>query len=106
MGAYSGSLQRIRGGGGSVRVTLASNVGQGNGGTSIPCQGLWVSPASGNSGVIKMNIAAPASATLGIELSDADTGSGPLWVPVDDVNLLYFYGTNDDVVDITYIVGS
>lgn len=107
MGKYNcadGSL--IRRTGGSVRVTIASNVGQGNGGTSLPCIGCWVSPASANTGVIKMNIGVAASATLGIELGDADTGGGPMFVPIDDVSSLYFYGgTNGDVVDITYLKG-
>jgi hypothetical protein len=53
-----------------------------------------------------MNVGAAASATLGIELADADTGGGPLWVPIDDVALLYFYGATDgDDVDITYFRG-
>jgi len=92
--------------GGSVRVTISSNVGQGNGGTSLPCRGCWVCPASANTGVIKMNIAAAASASLGIELSDANTGSGPLYIPIDDVSKLYFYGATDgDDIDITYLRG-
>jgi len=91
--------------GGSVRVTISSNVGQGNGGTSLPCKGCFVSPASGNTGVIRMNIGAAASATVGIELADADTG-GPLYIPIDDVSKLYFYGaTNGDDVDILYFNG-
>lgn len=107
MSDYAGSLYRIRGTGGSVTVAIASNVGRGNGGTSLPCAGCYVSPRSGNTGVIKMNIDAAASATLGIELGDADTGSGPLWVPIDDVASLYFYGATDgDDVDITYLKGS
>jgi len=96
---------RLAQSGGAVRVTIASSVGQGNGGTSLPCKGCFVSPASANSGVVRMNIGAAASASAGIELSDADTGSGPLFVPVDDVSLLYFYGTNDDVIDIVYLKG-
>ena len=92
--------------GGSVTVAISSNVGQGNGGTSLACRGCWVSPRSGNTGVIKMNIGAAASASLGIELSDANTGGGPLWVPVSDVAQLYFYGaTNGDDIDITYLTG-
>jgi len=104
---YSNAKQRIRSGGGSVRVTIASNVGRGNGGTSLLCAGCWVSPASGNSGTTKMNIGAAASASSGIELSDADTGGGPLWVPIDDVAKLYFYSSDsdDDVIDITYLKG-
>jgi hypothetical protein len=106
MSDYSGKPYLIRGTGGSVRVTISSNVGQGNGGTSLPCAGCYVSPASGNTGVIKMNIDVAASATLGIELGDADTGSGPLWIPIDDVASLYFYGASDnDVIDITYFYG-
>lgn len=100
---YEGANQVIRSGGGSVRVTIASNVGQA---ASAGCAGFWVSPASGNTGVIKMNIGAAASATLGIELSDADTGGGPLWVPLNDISLVQFYGgTNGDVIDITYLKG-
>jgi hypothetical protein len=103
--AYAGSPQRICGGGGSVTVAISvSNVGQGNAGVSLPCAGCWVSPRSTNTGVIKMNIEAAASATLGIELGDADTGSGPLWVPIDDVSKIYLYGaTAGDDIDITYL---
>jgi len=102
---YDGTQLRICPTGGSVRVTIASNVGQGNGGTSLPCKGCWVSPASANTGTTKMNIGAAASASLGIQLSDSDNGSGPLFVPISDVAQLYFYGTNSDVVDITYLKG-
>jgi len=108
MSKYANRLSapvRLATGGGSVTVAIASNVGQGNAGTSLPCRGCWVSPRSGNTGVIKMNIDAAASATLGIELGDADTGSGPLWVPIDDVASLYFYGATDgDDIDITYLI--
>jgi hypothetical protein len=99
--------QRIRGSGGSVRITIPSGLtGQGNGGTSLPCIGCWVSPASGNTGITKMNIDTAASATLGIELSDADNGSGPIWVPIDDVASLYFYSaTSGNFIDITYLLG-
>ena len=91
--------------GGSVKVTIASNVGQGNGGTSLPCRGCWVCPEAANTGHIHMNICADATANLGIELSDSDQG-GPLWVPISDVSSLYFYGASDnDVVHITYLAG-
>ena len=106
MSDYVGSQYRIRGGGGAVTVAIASNVGQGNGGTSLPCAGCFVSPRNDNTGKIRMNIDTAASATAGIELSDADTGGGPLWVPIDDVASLYFYGaTNGDDVDIVYLKG-
>ena len=89
MSKYEGKLsamQRLAGGGGSVTVAIASNVGVGNGGTSVPCRGCFVSPRSTNTGLIRMNIDIAASATAGIELGDADTGSGPLWIPIDDVS--------------------
>lgn len=106
MSDYAGSLQRIRGTGGSVAVAIASNAGQGNGGTSLPCAGCYVVPRAANSGIIKMNIDVAASATLGIELPDPDNG-GATWVPIDDVASLYFYGgTDGDDVDITYFKGS
>lgn len=92
--------------GGAVTVAIADNVGQGNGGTSLPCRGCWVSPRSGNTGTIRMNIGSAASATAGMELSDADTGGGALFVPISDVAELYFYGgTNGDDVDIVYLLG-
>jgi len=92
--------------GGSVRVTIDSDsVGQGNGGTALSCKGCWVSPASANSGITKMNISAAAESDVGIELSDSDTGGGPLFVPIDDVDKLYFYGTAGDYIDITYLKG-
>lgn len=107
MSKYTGARLRICSSGGSVKVTIVDYVGQGNGGTSLPCKGCWVSPDSGNSGLTKMNIDAAATANLGIELSDSDTGGGPLWVPIDDVAKLYFYSSDedDDVVNITYLVG-
>lgn len=99
--------------GGSVRVTCSSDVGQGNGGTGLACKGCWVSPAVANTEVVKMNIGAAASATLGVDLGRAfisgTTASGavqPLWVPISDVSQLYFYSSDTDaVIDITYLLG-
>jgi hypothetical protein len=103
MSNYAGSHERIREGGGAVAVTIASNVGRGNGGTSLPCAGCWVSAAMANTGHINMNIGTAATDTLGVELPEADAAA-PLWVPIDDVDKLYFYGaTNGDVVNITYL---
>jgi hypothetical protein len=116
MSGYHGSEQRIRSGGGAVRVTLASNVGQGNGGTSIPCAGCFVQALAGNTALVRMNIGTDASATVGIDLGRPYVYDGteeasqgccqPLWVPVDDVALLYFYSTQANaVVDILYLHG-
>ena len=68
MTAYAGALQRIRSGGGSVKVTLSSGSGQGNGGTSQSCAGCFVQAAADNTAVVKMNIGAAATANLGVEL--------------------------------------
>ena len=103
MSVYANSdAQRIRSSGGSVRVTMSSNVGQGNGGTRLPCLGCWVSAPSTNTAPTKFNIDAAASATLGVEIPEQE----PIWVPIDDVASLYFYtGGATDVVDITYLLG-
>jgi len=86
--------------GGSVRVTIAATVGQGNGGTSLPCRMCWVSLPATNTGPVRVNIDAAASATAGIEVPEA---SSPFEVPIDDVAKLYFYSaTNGDIIDILY----
>jgi len=106
MSNYNGSSgSTIRRTGGSSRVTIASNVGQGNGGTSLPCAGCYVSPSSGNTSATRIQIGAACTDSTGIEINDADAG-GPLWIPIDDVSSLYFYGgTDGDTVDILYFRG-
>ncbi len=94
-------------------MTLSSGVGQGNGGTSLPCAGCWVSPAIGNSEVVKMNIDIAASTTLGIDLqrqyvsgTTAAGASVPLFVPIDDVDKLYFFSDDANaIIDITFLTG-
>lgn len=106
--------------GGSVAVTIASSVGQGNSGTSIPCKVCLVkagfqSDGSKNDGFIRMNLCAAASSILGIIIpctNAASVGdaiisimvdSPPLRIEIDDVNKLYFWGSDDgDVADILY----
>ena len=100
--SYHGASERIRSSGGSVRVTMASNVGQGNDGTSLACAGCWISCPSGNEAPTRVNIGAAASAILGIEIPE----QVPVWIPIDDVAALYFYtGGATDVVDIMYLKG-
>lgn len=90
--------------GGAVTVAIASNVGRGNGGTSLPCKGCLVVAQAGNTAVVKMNIGIAASASLGIEVPQSDQG-GATFVPIDDVAKLYFYGgTNGDDIDILYFL--
>ena len=113
MSKYTGARLRICRTGGSVRVTCSTNVGQGNGGTSLPCKGCWVQAVAANSSLVKMNIGIAASATLGVDLGRAfisgTTASGavqPLWIPISDVAQLYFYSADANaIIDITYLVG-
>lgn len=83
--------------GGCVKVTLTSGTGQGNGGTSLSCRACIVKPATANTADVTVNIG-----------TAADGDSMPLddsWnpVPVNDVNLLYFYSTDTDaIVNILY----
>jgi len=103
--------QRIRSSGGAVRVTLGTTTdNRGNGGTSLPCLGCYVQAALANSAVVSMNIDTAASASVGIELGKQTTGNADaacqaLWVPIDDVASLYFYGTDNDIIDILYFTG-
>jgi hypothetical protein len=108
---FANSQLRICDSGGAVRVTLSSGLGQGNGGTSIPCKGCFVQAADSNTDVVRMNIDTAASDILGIDLGrpyiSGTTASGanqPLFVPIDNVAKLYFYsGDTDGIVDILYL---
>ena len=100
--------------GGSVRVTLSSNDGQGNGGISLPCKGCWVQAVDANTDTVRMNIGAAATDALGVDLArpfiSGTTASGaaqPLWVPISDVSQLYFHSAGDSnaIIDILYLVG-
>ena len=109
MGVYA----NFRSGGGSVLVTCDTNVGQGNGGISLPCAGCYVQASIANTEVVKMNVGAAASAILGIELArpfvsgtTAASGSQPIWIPTDDVSNLYFYSADANaIIDILYLQG-
>jgi len=116
VGVYKNAdAQRIRSSGGAVRVTLDSGLGQGNGGTSLPCLGCYVQAALANTDEVYMNIDTAASADVGIELGRPYLAEGndyaaaacqPLWVPIDDVASLYFYSADADaVVDVLYFKG-
>ena len=95
--------------GGAITGAIASNVYQGNAGTSLPCTMCWVQARLANSGAIQVNIGTAATATLGITLPYMTDGTGAsngwIQIPIDDVSKLYFYGgTNGDDVDIMYIL--
>lgn len=102
---YDGLRPKICPTGGSVAVAIALTVGRGNAGVALPCKGCLVMARYGNAARIHMNIGAPATADLGIELPESAGSGSPFWVPISDVSQLYFYGSNGDDVDITYFVG-
>ena len=98
---------RICTAGGAVRVTMVSKDGQGNAGVSLPCKGCWVQAADASTDVIRMNIGAAATDSLGIDLGrpyiSGTTASGscqPLWVPIDDIAKLYFHCEGDTTADV------
>ncbi len=105
--------------GGAVRVTIASNVGQGNGGTSLPCKEVLVAQGATSLAIsvpVRMNIGVAATSILGINLpglgygatmssfiSDQSSVPPPLRLAIDDVSKLYFWASADsEVVDILY----
>lgn len=100
---------------GIVNVTIASNVGQGNGGTSLPCKRVYLQGALTNASYVMMNIGTAATSVVGIALpSGAGTNAinavlstvtiaPPFPLEVDDVSRLYFWsGTDGDIVNILY----
>ena len=106
---YNTGTGLVPGEGGAVRVTVASNLGQGNGGTSLPCKKVWLITDGTD---VRVNISTAASATLGIPVpwalhsttaTQAYSSWGVLELEIDDVAKLYFYGgTDGKVVDILW----
>jgi len=96
---------RCAGKGGVTAVLLAADgTGQGNDGASLPCRGCWVQRRESGT-TIKMNIGEAATVDDGVELGKPEAGAMPLWVPISDISQLYFFGTEDDMVDIIYLLG-
>ena len=99
---------RTTGDGGSIRMTIASNVAQGNGGTSLPCKKVWLVASAAT---VRVDINTACTATTGIplpwiEASDSDKGGqwGALEIPIDDVSKLFFYGSGGaETIDCLYI---
>lgn len=116
--SYSDKVPKIRSHGGSLKVALSSDLSHADGaneGTALPCGGCFVQAAIANTEVVKMNIDAAASANLGVELARSHINTAnnlygvatapPLWVPIDDVNKIFFYSADTDaIVDILYFV--
>jgi len=101
---YNQSLDRVPNTGGANQITIPAGTtirgGTGAGGaTSVPCKGAWLQLLSGTG--VRVNIGALASATAGIAVPALALGI-PLFIPIDDLNKLYFIGTAADKVDILY----
>ena len=90
--------------GGSVRMTIATNAAQGNGGTSLPCRRVYLL-ANNNDVRVTIGVACTSTTGIPVPLFLAATGyQQPLEIRIDDVSKLYFYGaTNDKVVDCLYM---
>jgi hypothetical protein len=87
--------------GGAVRVTCTGTTGQGNGGTALGCSCCWLTTPSTNTGPVRVNIGAAASAVLGVEIPKATV---QMYIPIDDISKLYFYSaTTTDVIDILWL---
>ena len=104
MSKYRNSnVNRPSGGGGSVRMTIAATVAQGNDGTSLPCRKVWL---IADKKEVRVNIGAACTAITGVQLGYIDGSSYAghyLELEVDDVDLLYFYcGSDGRNIDCLY----
>jgi len=100
---YNKLLNVVPTGGGSIRMTIASNVAQGNDATSLPCKRVWLIADATD---VRVTIGTACTATTGIPVPYFDATLGaytPLMLEIDDVSSLYFYGGTDaKVVDCLY----
>jgi len=97
------SVDRVPAGGGSIRMTIASNVAQGNGGTSLPCKRVWL---IADKKEVRVTIGTACTATTGIPLGYIDGSSYAgeyLMLEIADVSSLYFYcGSDGRNIDCLY----
>ncbi len=95
-------------GGGSVRMTISSNVAQGNAGTSLPCKSVYLVASAAT---VRVTIGTTCTSTTGIplpwrEATGANAGGiwGALKIDIDDVSKLYFYGSGGtETIDCLYV---
>jgi len=102
MSDYSNTIYtRVSSGGGHATLTIASNYAISS---SIPCREVYAQAAATNAGSVAVSFSSTVSLLGGMRLTKASNTSGqPLRIPVDDVNRLHFYGTNDgDKVIVMY----
>ena len=98
-GKYSNQRTDVTiGDGDASRVTIAATVGVG---VDYPCRGAFVQATVGNTDPVRMNINTAATTNLGIQVPEIQAGvDGTLFLWIDNINKLFFFGTNDDTVDI------
>jgi hypothetical protein len=84
-----GILYRNSSGGGVYKIQLAAGVAQG---PDVDCRSCMVKPSASNSEDVTMNIGSSAYEDRGV----MDTTWTP--VPVDNLNILYFYSADADAV--------
>lgn len=97
-------LNIVPSGGGSVRVTIADNVGQGNDGTPLTCKKCWIIGNANNAGDVRLTIGTACTDSTGIPVPEFGTHHFILEIETDDVANLYFYDSDDDddIIDVLY----
>jgi len=96
MGKYQNTqLDRVSAGGGTQKLTIASNVAVG---TAQDCRSCLIHAPTSNSGAMYLTIANETADTSDFLLPQGQI----VPIPVDDVSDLHFYGTNSDVVYILW----
>jgi len=107
-------LDRTHASGAASAVSIEDNVARGAA-ASTPCRLCYVNGAPDNVGYVRMNVGAAATSTIGIVIPGGGLAStvsavvseaswpGPMAVPIDDIRKLYFWGADDDWVDILYL---
>lgn len=105
---YNTSLDRVPNSGGSNKVIIPAATtirgGTGTGGaTSVPCKEAWLSARAGDT-TVRVTIGTTCTNDTGIPVPEqaAATDSFILRIPIDDLNQLYFFGVDGDIIDILY----
>jgi len=100
---HNTSLDKVPTSGGSVRLTISSNVARQT--TSTPCKRVWI---IGSKNDIRVRFGSTCSGTTGIPIPAYGTTAQSVWylplmLEIDDINELYFYGATDsETVDVLY----
>ncbi len=98
---------RVNSAGGALQVTLAGGVGQGNGGTSLPCRVVYMSGLPADLNYVTVKIGAAANASQGCTIPNGLAASvlpGPLMMYIDDIAKLYFFSPlATAAINLTYL---